>query len=235
MLRTVLLLAGGLMATNVVFGQTMMLSTSNADYQVTNVFSDVDIFQIDVEIDAPLAPGVYNNPTILNVTYRVMGVLEPGTPSGFPAFDLMRDITGTEFYAQGSSLRFEIAQNAVLSDGVQAAELVPDINGNLLTFNGREMNTGRFHPALFELNTNSMGRIQNSNNMPDAMTNVMFGEEYINDLMFDPGNTTLLTDPSPPGPIGGSSSAVSPLSLLVLILLGLGTPRRRSKFSRSPV
>ena len=89
--------------------QTMTLTTSNADYQLTNVFSDVDIFDITVIIDAPLAPGVYVNPDILSVSYAVSGTLTPGTPSGFPAFALQRDMTGTEFYAQGSSLSFEIS------------------------------------------------------------------------------------------------------------------------------
>ena len=86
--------------------QSMFFNTSNAQYQVTNTFSDVDIFTINVEINAPLAPGVYNNPDIVSVTYQVTGVLTPGTPSGFPAFDLQRTMTGAEFYAQGSSLSF---------------------------------------------------------------------------------------------------------------------------------
>jgi len=103
--------------------QTMTLSTASGDYVITNVFSDVDFFTLDIEINAPLAPGAYVDPDIVSVTYQVSGVLEPGTPSGFPAFDLQRNMTGAEFYAQGSSLRFEIAQSAVLSDGVQAAEL----------------------------------------------------------------------------------------------------------------
>jgi hypothetical protein len=43
---------------------------------------------------------------------------------------------------------------------------------------------------------NGTGRIQNSNNMPirdEEQLSVDFGEEYIWDLMFDPGNTTIIT------------------------------------------
>jgi len=137
----------------------MTLSTSSNQYQVTNIFSDVDFFSIEVEIAAPLAAGVYSDPDIVNVTYQVTGSLAPGTPSGFPAFDLQRTISGTDFYSQRSSLRFEIAAAAVLSDGIQAAELVGNIG--VLVFDGREVNNGRFHPALLELNLDGTGRIQN--------------------------------------------------------------------------
>ncbi len=201
--------------------QTMILSTSNSDYQVTPVFSDVGAFSIDVEIDAPLAPGVYIDPPIIRVTYQVTGVLEAGTPSGFPAFDLQRNISGEEFYEQGSSLRFEIAQNAVLSDGVQAIELVG--GGTVLTYNAREVDNGRFHPALLELNSNGTGRIQNSDNIPtlDPLLEVAFGAEYITDLAFDPGNTTLIIDPNPAPPRKSGGGSNSPLTLAVLALLGL--------------
>jgi hypothetical protein len=172
----------------------MILKTANGDFQVTNTFSNVDIFRIRVEIAAPLAAGVYNNPDIVTVKYQVMGDLVPGTPSGFPAFDLQRAISGAEFYAQGSSLNFEISDTAVLSDGVQVSELVGD--GVVLTFNAREIDNGRFHPALFELSADGTGRIQNSDNIHtlDPLNEVDFGEEYITDLMFDPGNTTVITD-----------------------------------------
>ncbi len=221
MIRTSLAVLATLVAFANANAQTMILSTSNSDYQVTPVFSDVGAFSIDVEIDAPLAPGVYIDPPIIRVTYQVTGVLEAGTPSEFPSFDLQRNISGEVFYEQGSSLRFEIAQNAVLSDGVQAIELVG--GGTVLTYNAREVDNERFHPALLELNANGTGRIQNSDNIPtlDPLLEVAFGEEYITDLAFDPGNTTLIIDPNaaPPRKSGGGSS--SPLMLAVLVLLGL--------------
>ena len=174
--------------------QNMILRTGNGDFQITNTFSNVDIFNIRVEIAAPLAAGVYNNPDIIRVSYHVIGDLVPGTPSGFPSFELRRGISGTAFYAQGSSLNFEISATAVLSDGVQVAELVGD--GVVLTFNAREIDNGRFHPALFELNADGTGRIQNSDNINtlDPLNEVDFGEEYITELMFDPGNTTVITN-----------------------------------------
>ena len=218
MLRLSLTLFLSLTAFSQVGAQTMMLSTSSDDYQVSPVFSDVGFFAINIEIDAALAPGVYVDPPIINVTYQVTGVLEPGTPSGFPSFDLMRNISGSEFYAQGSSLSFEIAPFAVLSDGVQAAELTG--GGVVLTFNGREVDNGRFHPALLELNRNGTGRIQNSNNVPtqNPLVEVDFGSEYITDLVYDPGNTDLITEI--PAPVvddgGGSSISAAGFGLLIL-------------------
>jgi hypothetical protein len=210
--------------------QTMILSTSSSDYQVTPVFSNVVTFSIHVEIDAPMAPGVYVDPPIIGVTYQVTGTLAAGTPSGFPEFNLQRDITGAEFYAQGSSLSFEISRNAVLSDGIQAAELVG--GGTVLTYNAREVDNERFHPALLELDMNGTGRIQNSDNVPtvDPLLKVAFGAEYITDLTFDPGNTTLIIDPNaaPPRKSGGGSN--SPWTITGLVLLGLlaRTFRRRT-------
>lgn len=173
--------------------QTMMFSTTSDQYVIDNVFSDVSEFTINIDIDTPLAVGIYENPPINSVAYQVTGMLEEGTPSGFPAFDLQREISGSEFYAQGSSLSFEILETAELNDGVQADELVG--NDVILIFNAREIDNGRFHPALFELNEDGTGRIQNSNNIPteDPLIEVNFGEEYITDLIFDPGNLTLIT------------------------------------------
>lgn len=173
--------------------QTMLISTTNSDFQITNTFSDVSIFNIEIEVDAPLARGAYSNPDIIEVTYQVMGTLDAGTPSGFTAFDLQRTISGEEFYAQGSYLNFEISDTAVLTDGIQVVELAG--NGIVFTFDGKEIDNGRFHPALFELNIDGSGRIQNSNNIPSEtpFQQINFGDEYITDLMFDPGNTTLIT------------------------------------------
>lgn len=208
--------------------QTMMLSISSNDFQVNTVFSEVDTFDITIEIDAPLAPGAYVDPDIISVVYSVSGTLVMGTPSGFPAFALQRDIAGTEFYAQGSSLEFEISPTAVLTDGVQAIELVG--NGVVFIFNGKEVGNGRFHPALLELNSDGTGRIQNSDNIivEIPLQQVDFGEEYITDLVFDPGNTTLITgtvENPPPKRNGGGS--MSPLAIVVLILLLAGIGRTR--------
>jgi hypothetical protein len=202
-LSTFTLLAG-LVISVAANGQTMTLSTSSSDYQITNVFSDVDFFTIDIEIDAPLAPGVYINPLLIDVTYQVTGTLAPDTPSGDSAFDLQRHMTGTEFYAQGSSLSFEIDPAAVLSDGVQVSELVG--GGVVLTFNGREVDTDRYQPALLELSFDGTGRIQNSDNIPKLapLETVNFGDEYITDLMFDPGNTTVIEE-TPERTFGGGS------------------------------
>lgn len=193
MLRSILIFVFTSMIFSFAHAQTMTLSTSSDQYVVTTIFSDVSDFTIDIEIDMPLAAGVYENPPINSVVYQVIGVLEAGTPSGFPAFDLNRDISGTEFYAQGSSLSFEILEEADLSDGVQADELAGD--GVIFTLNAREIDNQRFHPALFELNEDGSGRIQNSNNIhtEEPLLEVAFGEEYITDLIFDAGNLTLIT------------------------------------------
>ncbi len=108
-----------------------------------------------------------------------------------------RTISGADFYAQGSSLNFEIAASADLSNGLQVSELVG--SDPIFVFNGREVDTGRYHPALFQLNSDGTGSIRNSNNMggntpnPSSgeLVNVDFGEEYITDLTFDPGQLTL--------------------------------------------
>jgi hypothetical protein len=200
--------------------QAFDLKFDSGDFQRTPVFSDVTAFDFRITVDADLAPGVYNNPPLIEVSYRVAGTLVPGTPSDFPAFALERIIDGTEFYAQGSSLSFEISPTAVLSDGLQVAELVGA--GVVFTFNGREIDTGRFHPALLELLADGTGRIQNSNNVPslNPLQEVDFGEEYITDLAFDPGNLTLVRKRG-----GGGSSALTPLALAWLASVLLLRPR----------
>lgn len=229
MLRLVILTTLGFAAAPAAIAQTMTFSTTNADYQLTNVFSDVDIFDITVVIDAPLATGNYVNPDIISVNYSVNGALVPGTPSGFPAFALQRSMTGEEFYAQGSSLNFQISPNAILTDGVQVAELVG--SGVVLTYNAREVGNGRFHPALLELNANGTGRIQNSDNVISEapFQQINFGDEYINDLMFDPGNTTVITGVTLSIPRGGSgSSSMLYVGFLMLLCLAF-TVRGRER------
>ena len=195
------------------------IQTSDSSYQVTSTFSNVATFNFNIRLDMPLANGEYIDPPIVNITYQVMGDLVAGTPSGFPAFDLQRTMTGTEFYAQGSSLIFEISPTAVLSDGVQVAELVG--NDVVFTFDGREIDNGRFHPALLELRADGTGRLQNSNNIPtlNPLNQVAFGEEYITDLMFDPGNTTLFLPSTQVEPGGESGGSLSVLMLLLLLFI----------------
>lgn len=229
MFRPAIALVIGFLVCTLANAQTMMLTTASSDYEITNIFSDVDFFTIEIEINAPLAAGVYTNPELVSVDYQVTGDLVPGTPSEFPAFDLQRSMTGAEFYAQGSSLSFEIAETAVLSDGVQAAELVG--SAVILTFNAREVDNRRFHPALFELDADGTGRIQNSNNVPtqDPLVEVNFGAEYITDLMFDTGNTTLITEviAATESGGGGGGGAMSPLGIGGCIVLGIYAAIRR--------
>ena len=220
MLRTSLYLILSLTALSSANAQTMLLSISSEDYQITNVFSNVSTFAFNIEINGPLAAGVYIDPEIVSVDYSVSGSLAAGTPSGFTTFALRRNITGTEFYAQGSSLSFEIGVGAALVDGVQIAELVgSDI---VLTFNGREIGNGRYHPALLELNIDGTGRIQNSDNIivENPLDQVGFGTEYITDLMFDAGNTTVITAmPVAPPPSSGGGGATSWFAILSLLLI----------------
>ncbi len=216
------LLALGLLLAGSASAQTFTLSVSSNDFVTAPVFSNVTTFDFEVEIEGSLAPGEYSNPTIVSVSYRVSGDLEPGTPSGFPSFALERVMDGNEFYAQGSLLIFDISDTAVLSDGVQVAEL--DGATLVFTFNGREIDNGRFHPALFQLNADGTGRIQNSNNVvtQNPFIQVGFGEEYITDLAFDAGNLTLFTAPAAPPPVNlGGSSRGGAVSLVFFALLWL--------------
>jgi len=160
----------------------------------------------------------------------VVGDLADGTPSGFTSFALEREITGEDFYAQGSMLQFEISPSAVLDDGVQLAELA---GGDLVfRFDGRELGNGRFHPALFELRADGTGRIQNSNNVPtlDPLLEIATGSEYVTDLTFDAGNTTLFTESMNSEVSDSSSSGGGGLGLIglcVLCLCGAARKLRR--------
>lgn len=173
-----------------------VFSFEASDFTVAPTFGDVTDFSFSLDIAAVLEPGVtYINPSLNAVEYGVSGSLEPGTPSGFPAFDLQRTIAGTEFYAQGSSLTFTIAPEADLSDGLQVSELVG--SESVFVFDGREVDTGRFHPALFELNADGTGLLRNSNNLGGTnpangqVVDVAIGEEYITELTLVPDALTL--------------------------------------------
>ena len=95
-------------------------------------------------------------------------------------------------------------------------------NGIVFSFNGREVGNGRFHPALLQLNADGSGTIQNSNNIVTEvpLQQVAFGEEYITDLQFDPGNTTLIgAGGNPPVVRRGGSGTMTATELLLGILL----------------
>jgi hypothetical protein len=171
-----------------------------ADFTVTPTFSNVQNFQFSIDLAVELTPGAaYSNPVLNGVEYSVFGTLAD-TPSGFTAFNLIRTIGGEEFYTQGSSMSFEIDASADLTDGLQISELLGV--GLVFLFNGREVGTGRYHPALFQLNDDGTGSIQNSNNQgginpgSGEVVDVDFGEEYITELGFDPAVLTL-TGPIP--------------------------------------
>lgn len=219
------------LAAPVAFSQSTTLATSSEDYSVTAVRSDIQSFAFDIELDVPLVAGRrYENPPILSMNYSVVGQLVENTPSGFPGFNLMRELDGEEFYAQGSSLTFEIADSAVLDDGVQIIELAGE--AVVFLFDGREIGTGRFHPARLELRANGVGLLQNSNNQPGdgADSTIAAGSEYIMDLAFDPGNTTVLRVTGSEGDsLSGGGAAVFTVALLPWLLV---LYRRRRGCSR---
>ena len=225
-----------MVATNVCLICTCIVgvaSTANAqftlefgigDFSNNPQFNTLSTFNFSIGVDEPLvAGGVYSDPVLSVVDYDVAGVLSAPTPSGFPAFNLQRTIIGNEFYTQGSSLSFSVLGSADLSDGLQVSELADDGNGSIFTFNAREVGTGRYHPALFELFADNTGRIQNSNNTGGInasnglVVDVTFGEEYVVDLGFSPALTL------------GTATVPEPSSLTLLAAIGMvvGTRRRR--------
>ncbi len=175
-----------------------VIELNSNNFTVNPTFSSVTGFNFSIDIAEPLQAGTtYNNPMLNGVEYNIGGPLAMGTPSGFPAFSLVRDITGTDFYAQGSSLNFTIEAGADLSDGLQLSELTGTVP--IFILNAREVDTGRYHPSLFELNSDGTGQVQNSNNFgnntpnpsTNQLVNVNFGEEYVSELTFDPATTTI--------------------------------------------
>ena len=175
------------------------LTFQASDFGLNPTFSEVRTFAFSIDLAVPVTAGSsYSNPELTRVDYNVSGTLG-GTPSGFPAFNLVRAILGSEFYSQGSSMTFEVDITADLSDGLQVSELVgTDI---VFEFNGREVDTGRYHPALVQLNADGTGTIQNSNNTgginpaSGMVVDVDFGEEYITELTFTPSTLTLFPPP----------------------------------------
>jgi len=221
--------------------RNMILSFSDENFVTTPVFSDVTTFWFDIEIDSDPASGVYTEADIVSVTYQVRGDLD-ATPSGFSGFNLERGfagqdgvLTGAAFIAQGSSLSFEISDSAFLDDGVQVDELVPDVEGVVLTLDAREVNTGRYHPPIMVLTQAISGsNIQNSNNMgginpgSGEEVDVDYGEEYITDLAYDPGNLTLITEKRGSFGGGGGGSAMSQMTVCVFALFVFAVRLKRS-------
>ena len=205
--------------------QAFVVSFEASDFGLNPTFSNVQTFQFSIDIAGPLTAGtVYNNPTLNEVNYSVFGFLDI-TPSGFPAFNLIRSISGADFYGQGSSLSFEVAAAADLTDGLQVSELVGV--DPVFLFNGLELDTGRYHPALLQLNADGTGSIRNSDNIgginpgSGLEVNVSAGEEYITELTFNPNTLTLAEATAVPEPAVG-------LPLLMLSAVGLWALRRRA-------
>ncbi|MEM8547715.1 MAG: hypothetical protein AAGF46_06085, partial [Pseudomonadota bacterium] len=171
---------------------TVTMSLQDSDFTIAPVFNDVRTFSFTVELNETVRTGLFDNPEIINITYRVQGTLTNATPSGAPAFDLQRSISGADFYAQGSSLAFNVVDTAILEDGIQVSEL--DAMGVVFRLDAFESDTGRFHPPVLELNLDGTGRIQNSNNLVSVMppSQVAAGDEYVTDLSFIPAELTVL-------------------------------------------
>ncbi len=203
-IRTYVALCAGIIGFSCAsLSQAAVITFEASDFSIDTTFSNVSTFSFSIDIAGPLAAGVtYSNPTLNAVNYSVFGSLD-ATPSGFPAFNLVRSIGGSEFYAQGSSLEFSIAASADLSDGLQVADLLGGGSAPAFVFDGREVDTGRYHPALVELYTNGTGQIQNSNNTggvnpgSNQVVDVDFGDEYISGLTFDAATLTLAAQPVP--------------------------------------
>jgi hypothetical protein len=191
----------------------------------TNDFSNVTSFQISIEVVAPLAPGLYSNPALGDIEFLVAGGLDPATParmanSAFTAFavDDRAALSGQDFYDQGNALAFEIAESAILSDGIQVSELVG--SGLVFEFDGRELGTGRYHPPILQLFADGTGLLRNSNNtgginpFTGVEVNATIGDEYVTRLTFDPTSMTVVV-PEP-------STAL----LMAIGLAGLAAQRR---------
>jgi hypothetical protein len=183
--------------------QAAVINFEAADFGVSPEFSNVETFNFTIDLVGPLSAGMaYTNPTLNSVVYGVSGSLD-STPSGFSGFDLQRTISSADFYGQGSSLEFSISALADLSDGLQASELEANGIAPVFVFDGREVGTGRYHPALVKLYADGTGKIENSNNTgginPSSgmEVDVDFGEEYITNLSFDPATLTLAEVPVP--------------------------------------
>lgn len=202
------------------FDNTQVVNSSTAT-------GDVREFSFVIEIRAMLRSGVqYTNPEIATIDYTVAGQLDSGNPSQFPAFRLNRpehsgsasELTGTDFYATGGTVQFEIASTADLSNGLQVDELAllndqgfpapVDQGDAVFILDAREVGTGRYHPPVLILRADGTGQILNSNNTGDNPQDVHgsqliegpsigldYGLEYITTFAFNPATLSLIPDP----------------------------------------
>ncbi|MEM9586092.1 MAG: PEP-CTERM sorting domain-containing protein [Planctomycetota bacterium] len=209
------------------------ISVGSGDFSIANTFNQVTSFQFDIVVDEDLvAGGVYDDPAITSVDYRVFGNLPMATPSGFPGFLLTRSVGGSEFYSLSpdAGLQFSILNSADLSDGLQVSELAG--SGVVFEFNARELNQnpGRYHPPILTLNQDGTGVLRNANNDSGSFLNpssnvpvdVAAGEEYIAGLSFS-SSLTVAAVPEP--------SAVALLGLAAVCFVG----RRAGRTRRSRV
>lgn len=205
-------LVGGFMNS----AQGFVLSFQASDFETAPEFSNVTTFDFETSISGILQPGVYSDPTIQTIEYNVSGSLDI-TPSGFPGFGFQlshliapppaapTSILGSLFYSlnptapAGDRLSFEVLDTVDLSDGLQVSELAGTGSDVVFRFNGREVDTGRYHPVFIELRADGTGILQNANNTggdnpQDGFVgdiDVDFGEEYITNLTFDPATLTI--------------------------------------------
>jgi len=226
--------------------EAFTLFISNASFGSSGIspaFGNVQEFEFEVDFEGPLVPGgVYDNSGVTEVRYVVRGSLstDPATPSGSPAFLLNRTSSGegaisaAEWIQQGSSIAFEVAGTAKLSDGLQLSELVPDMVGLIFELDAREferLDRARYHPPQLLLYVDGTGILRNSNNSSGNTgtinlatmlpVDVDFGEEYITHLSFDSSQITV-TNPEP-----GSGL------LLAVGLIGLASKRSSRSTSRT--
>ncbi len=185
------------------------IELSSSEFALDNLFSSVTSFTLEIEVVAPLQPGAYENPPLGDIEFRVVGSLDPSTParsanSAFTGFAVedREELSGQAFYAQGNALRFEIASDAELADGLQVSELAG--SGIVFEFDGRELGTGRYHPPILQLRGDGSGSIRNAANtgginpFTDVEVNASIGDEYDVSLGFDPASLTLVEAPEPP-------------------------------------
>ena len=203
------------------------LSLTQDDFTVTSVFNDVATFSFTIDVAETLVAGTtYTDPTLNSITYRVEGVLNQPTPSGFPGFTLVRSIPGADFYglSPDASLRFAVASDADLTDGVQLSDLA----GPVFVLNAREFNQnpGRYHPPILTLNADGTGRLVNADNQstfpnPDPpvgsgmLVDVAIGDEYDVALGFQPLSSTFSV------PLSGTVLLLLAFALVVLALVKL--------------